>query len=103
MSRLNRMLVILSLASSSAVAQDSLESCPSARQCNANCSIAFNSHWRYGSPGLQADMKICERHCMAKNPVCPPEESRKTVQPEQRGLTDLEPSLQKRQFWEKGQ
>lgn len=103
MSRLNHMLVVLSLASSSAFGQVSLESCTSARQCNANCSIAFNSHWRYGSAGLQADMEICEQHCMARIPACPPEESGKTAQPEQPGLPHLEPSPQERQFWEKGE
>lgn len=102
MSRLHRALLVLSLASCSAYGQVSSESCPSARQCSANCSIAFNSHWRYGSPGLQADMEICEEHCMARNPNCSPAQTKKAAQPGQRSFQNLEPAPQERQYWEKG-
>lgn len=70
MPRLKQIFAPLFFVFFSASGQALAESCTSARQCNANCSIAFNSHWRYGSPALMADMKVCEQHCMARNPNC---------------------------------
>lgn len=97
-----QILASLLLGFFSVSAQVMAETCSSARKCNANCSIAFNSHWRYGSPGLAADMQVCEQRCMARNPNCAVEQSEKRAHHENGGSKDVEGQPQKRPLGEKG-
>lgn len=96
MPRLKQILASLLLIVCSASGQVLAESCTSVRKCNANCSIAFNSHWRYGSPGFVADMQVCEQHCMARNSNCTTEQSEETARDERSGPKDVDREPQER-------
>lgn len=80
-SRLVVSLIIATLLLVAAPHHAIAKQCPTEGQCDANCSVSYAEYWRHGTPGFEADHKVCMQRCMSPTPGCTPPEPEMSRKP----------------------